>query len=216
MEGAGLIATQIVALLFAISFHEAAHAWSADRLGDPTARILGRVTMNPIAHIDPIMTILFPAMMMFAGLPPFGAAKPVPVNTANLARPKRDHAWIAAAGPLSNVLLAAICVILIRLMRANQEVLVGVVSASVFLPVLQLLVASLLINLLLAAFNMIPIPPLDGSWILSATLSGPVEQFYRSIQPYGFFILIALIWLGALRAFVLPVIRLGQTLAGLG
>ena len=101
------IGIQIAVLLFALSFHEMAHAWAANKLGDPTARDEGRLTMNPIAHIDPIMTVLFPAMLIMIGSPViFGAAKPVPVNTNNLEHPKHDHMWIAAAGPISNLILA--------------------------------------------------------------------------------------------------------------
>lgn len=207
----GLIATQIVAFLFALSFHEAAHAWSADRLGDPTARRLGRVTMNPLAHIDPFMTVLFPALMIFAGLPPFGAAKPVPVDTGNLANPRRDHAWIAAAGPLSNLLLAIPCVILLRVALADGFPF-SVMPESIADPVASLLLWSLQVNLLLAAFNMLPIPPLDGSWIVANFLTGPAEQMYRSLQPYGFFILMLLIWSGMLGQFLVPVLRFGQML----
>ena len=206
-----VVITQIVAFLFALSFHEAAHAWTADRLGDPTARQLGRVTMNPIAHIDPFMTILFPALLMLAGLPPFGAAKPVPVVTRNLASPKRDHAWIAAAGPISNVILAAACVLLLRLVIAQGWTL-ALLPASVLEPLTQLLFWSLQINLILAAFNMIPIPPLDGSWVLSSFLEGAAGAWYRSLQPYGFLILMVLIWSGALSYFLRPVLTFGQLL----
>lgn len=207
----GLIATQVVAFLFALSFHEAAHAWTADRFGDPTARMLGRVTMNPLSHIDPFMTVLFPALMIMAGLPPFGAAKPVPVNTRNLANPRRDHAWIAAAGPISNILLAIPCILLLRLALAGGLPF-SVLPTSIADPLASLLLWSLQVNLLLAAFNMLPVPPLDGSWILSSFLRGSAEQMYRSLQPYGFLILMALIWSGVLNHFLVPVLRFGQML----
>jgi Zn-dependent protease len=208
-----VIIAQIIAFAIAISFHEAAHAWSADKLGDPTARELGRVTMNPIAHIDPIMTVLFPAMLILAGLPPFGAAKPVPVDPRNLRSPRRDHAWIAAAGPISNLILAFVSIVLLRVLLLDP--VSGLFSDAVLFPVYLVLQASLVINLLLATFNMIPIPPLDGSWILSALLPGPVAAFYRQLQPYGFIILVALIWTGALSVLFRPVIAFGQALAGL-
>jgi Zn-dependent protease len=208
-----VIVVQIIAFAVAISFHEAAHAWAADRLGDPTARNLGRVTMNPLAHIDPVMTVLFPALLIFAGLPPFGAAKPVPVDTRNLAHPLRDHAWIAAAGPISNVILATGSIVLLRLVLLDG--VRGLVPDGVLLPLVLLLQAMLVVNLLLATFNMIPIPPLDGSWILSALLPGSVAGFYRSLQPYGFLILMALIWTGAFRVVFGPVIAVGYALAGL-
>jgi Zn-dependent protease len=208
-----VIIAQIIAFAVAISFHEAAHAWSADKLGDPTARRLGRVTMNPLAHIDPVMTVLFPAMLILAGLPPFGAAKPVPVDPRNLAHPRRDHAWIAAAGPISNLILAAGSIVLVRLILF--EPIRAILPDAVLFPIFLVLQASLVINLLLATFNMIPIPPLDGSWILSSLLPGPVAAFYRQLQPYGFMILIALIWTGALSVLFRPVIAFGQALAGL-
>ena len=125
-----VIVIQIIAFAVAISFHEAAHAWSADKLGDPTAKLLGRVTMNPLKHIDPVMTVLFPAMLIMAGLPPFGAAKPVPVDTRNLAHPLRDHAWIAAAGPISNLILAAGSIVLLRFLMA--DLVRAMVPASIF------------------------------------------------------------------------------------
>ncbi len=208
----GFIIIQVVALLFALSFHEAAHAWSADRLGDPTARRLGRITMNPLAHIDPFMTLLFPAMMILAGLPPFGAAKPVPVDTSNLRQPRRDHAWIAAAGPISNVILAVASIVLTRMLLSGWAPFSWLPQTAREL-VFQILMASLTINLILATFNMFPIPPLDGSWILSATLRGRVASFYRALQPYGFFILIALMYSGVLWTILQPVVLFGQLLA---
>ena len=200
------IVNQVIAFLFALSFHEAAHAWTADRLGDPTARELGRVTMNPLAHIDPFMTVLFPAMMIMAGLPPFGAAKPVPVNTSYLKHPKRDHAWIAAAGPISNVILAIASLILVRALISDSWPM-SMVPDSLATPLFSLLQMSLIVNVLLATFNMIPIPPLDGSWILTALLPEKVERIYGAIRPYGFMLLVLLIWSGMLGQIIRPVIR---------
>ncbi len=207
-----LIIVQIIAFAIAISFHEAAHAWSANKLGDPTAKLLGRVTMNPLKHIDPVMTVLFPAMLIMAGLPPFGAAKPVPVDTRNLAHPLRDHAWIAAAGPISNLILAAGSILLLRFLMA--DFVRAMIPASIFLLLILFLQMSLIINLLLATFNMIPIPPLDGSWVLSALLPEQVGPIYRLIRPYGFLILMVLIWGGAFRVVFQPVINFGLSLAG--
>jgi Zn-dependent protease len=207
-----VIIVQIIAFAVAISFHEAAHAWSADKLGDPTAKLLGRVTMNPLKHIDPVMTVLFPAMLIMAGLPPFGAAKPVPVDTRNLAHPLRDHAWIAAAGPISNLILAAGSIVLLRFLMADLAR--AMVPASIFMLFILFLQMSLIINLLLATFNMIPIPPLDGSWVLSALLPEQVGPIYRLIRPYGFLILMVLIWGGAFRVVFQPVINFGLALAG--
>jgi len=198
-------------LLFALSFHEAAHAWTADRFGDDTARRLGRVTLNPLAHIDPFMTVLFPVLMYFAGLPPFGAAKPVPVDTRNLHNPQRDHAVIAAAGPISNLILVVPSVILLRLALAGTFPF-SLLPAEMAAPLSSLLWWSVIVNLILAAFNLIPIPPLDGSWILSNYLSGQALAMYRSLQPYGFVILMLLIWSGLLGRVLQPVLQFGQLL----
>lgn len=206
------IGIQIVALAFALSFHEAAHAWAAWKLGDSTARDQGRLTMNPIVHVDPMMTILFPAMLIFVGSPViFGAAKPVPVDTYNLSHPKRDHMWIAAAGPISNVILAAVGVVLLRAFWGPLNVWMaqGVSWAQ---PVLLLLVYGVMINLVLAAFNMIPLHPLDGSWILSRFLTGNAAEAYASLRPYGFFILIMLMFVGGLRYVFGPVFALANLL----
>ena len=207
-----VIVVQIIAFAVAISFHEAAHAWSANKLGDPTAKLLGRVTMNPLKHIDPVMTVLFPAMLIMAGLPPFGAAKPVPVDTRNLAHPLRDHAWIAAAGPISNVILAFGSIVLLRFLMVDP--VRAMIPASIFAILIVYLQMSLIINLLLATFNMIPIPPLDGSWVLSALLPDQVGPLYRVIRPYGFLILMVLIWGGAFSVVFQPVINFGLALAG--
>jgi Zn-dependent protease len=206
------IAIQIAVLLFALSFHEMAHAWAANKLGDPTARLEGRLTINPIVHIDPFMTILFPALLIVMGSPViFGAARPVPVNTMNLKRPKRDHMWIAAAGPISNVILAAVAIAATNIVwrPLNVNAAMGASWAGV---ILTFLLMSVYINLLLATFNMIPLYPLDGSWILSRFLSGGAADAYASLRPYGFFILIVLMWTGALWSFIDPVLGVASLL----
>ena len=203
----GVVGIQIGVLLFALSFHEMAHAWAAFKLGDSTARDKGRLTMNPIVHIDPLMTILFPAFLIWAGSPViFGAAKPVPVNTLNLKNPLRDHMWIAAAGPISNVILAVVAIVLINLF--HQPIGVARVTGAAWAePVDLFLWFGLGINLVLATFNMIPLYPLDGSWILSRFLTGRAAEAYASLRPYGFFILILLMWSGLLWSFINPVMR---------
>lgn len=199
------IGIQIAVLLFALSFHEMAHAWAANKLGDPTARDEGRLTMNPIVHIDPIMTIAFPAMLIFLGSPViFGAAKPVPVNTNNLEHPKRDHMWIAAAGPISNLILATVTIVVLNLVW--QPLQVGAAMGESWAgPLYLFLQMSLYINLVLATFNMIPLYPLDGSWILSRFLSGNAASTYAKLRPYGFIILILLMYTGVLWRFINPV-----------
>ena len=208
----GDIALQVGVLLFALSFHEMAHAWAAYRLGDTTAKDEGRLTMNPIVHVDPIMTVLFPAILILVGSPVvFGAAKPVPVNTWNLRNPKRDHMWIAAAGPASNVILATVSIVLVNVVWRPLQIAdaMGQDWAGMIAQVLFLCVG---INLVLATFNMIPIHPLDGSWILSRFLSGNMETAYATLRPYGFLILIFLMYTGVLWEFINPVMRFASML----
>lgn len=179
-------------LLFSLTVHEAAHAWTADRLGDPTARLLGRVSLNPAVHVDPIGTIVFPLIALITNLPIIGWAKPVPVNPAQL----RSH-WrqkfmvIAAAGPTSNILLATLAAIVLRV--SGIEGLPGAI-----------LVTAVRINVLLAVFNMVPIPPLDGGNVLAGLLRGPMADTYDRLRPYGFVILYALMFTGTLYTLISP------------
>jgi len=201
----GQIVIQVITLIFALSFHEMAHAWAAWKFGDSTAKDEGRLTMNPIPHIDPMMTIAFPAFLILMQSPVvFGAAKPVPVDTYNLQHPERDHMWIAAAGPISNIILAAITIVLLRWFYVPLRM--AEMSGSTWAtPVLMLLMSNLTINLVLAAFNMVPLYPLDGSWVLTRFLKGNAAAAYASLRPYGFFILIMLLWAGALDYIIGPV-----------
>jgi Zn-dependent protease len=187
-------------LIASLTFHEAAHAWTADRLGDRTARTLGRVSLNPVVHIDPIGTIAFPLIAMVTGVPIIGWAKPVPVNTLNL----RDH-WkqkfmlIAAAGPASNLALAAIAAIGVRVMGFETG---PDGAAGTIFRVLQITV---LLNVLLAVFNMVPVPPLDGGNVLAGVLPGKAHALFERMRPYGFLIIYALLLSGILFAIVDPV-----------
>ena len=205
------------ALLFAITVHEASHGWAANKLGDPTAYSLGRVTLNPIAHIDPIGTIIFPLILIMMGAPPFGWAKPVPVNPLNLRNPRRDNLWISAAGPASNLSVAAISLIVIVILKIINPNVGYFLRVSLFgtsgLPkgfypiegLALILYFIVYINCLLAVFNLIPIPPLDGSGILMGFLSEEAAQRYDRIRPFGFIILLALIYIGLLRIVMLPI-----------
>ncbi|HUF48604.1 MAG TPA: site-2 protease family protein [Vicinamibacterales bacterium] len=185
-------------LVMSLSFHEAAHAWAANRLGDPTARQLGRLTLNPIPHIDPIGTVVFPLMLAWSGLPIFGWAKPVPVNGRNLRAPRRDFAMVALAGPVSNVLLAFIASTLLSVVFGSRGA-VGITSVDGFLTwVVQL-------NLLLAVFNMIPVPPLDGGNVLAGFVPESVARMIDALRPWGFLILMGLLVTGALWQFVGPI-----------
>jgi Zn-dependent protease len=186
-------------VLASLTVHEAAHAWSADRLGDSTARLLGRVSLNPAVHIDPIGTVLFPLIALISGLPVLGWAKPVPVNTRNLgATWKEKFMAIAAAGPASNVVLATLAAIGLRVMNAGDP---DGFAQGVLPSVLEMAVR---INILLAVFNMIPVPPLDGGNVLSGLLRGRAAEAFDSLRPYGFLILYALLFTGILSSLVSP------------
>jgi Zn-dependent protease len=179
-----------VVLLFSLTVHEAAHAWTADRLGDPTARLLGRVSLNPIVHIDPIGTLLFPLLAIIAGVPLIGWAKPVPVNVSKLRHHRRDYVLVAAAGPASNLVLAVIAAILLKLIPVSP---VTAGEANISVPIASMLSRALYVNVLLAVFNMIPIPPLDGGNVIGGLLPRSLSYRFDSlIRPYGFILLYAL------------------------
>jgi Zn-dependent protease len=187
-------------LVLSLTVHEAAHALTADRLGDPTARLLGRLSLNPAVHIDPIGTILFPLISMFTGAPLIGWAKPVPVSPNRLGRHwKRKFMVIAAAGPASNIVIAVIAALLLRLVPVS-----GSFQEATFAPLAVFLYRMVGLNVLLAIFNMIPVPPLDGGNVVAGVLRGPVAEAYDRLRPYGFLILYALILTGALGRIVIP------------
>jgi Zn-dependent protease len=184
----------ILIFLPAVTIHEFAHGWMADKLGDSTARDSGRLTLNPLAHIDPLGTVILPAMLILTGSRLiFGWAKPVPVNFANLRNPRRDMVWVGLAGPAANILLAIGVALIIRS---------GLVSPGL----LNLLLMIILINLILAVFNLIPIPPLDGSRVLAGFLSPKQFYAYSKIEPYGFFIIIAFLWMGLVGKVLQPIV----------
>lgn len=187
-------------LLLSLSFHEAAHAWSADALGDPTARRLGRVSLNPVVHIDPIGTLLFPLIAMFTNLPLIGWAKPVPVNPSNLhGHWKRKYMMIAAAGPASNLVLAVIGAIGVRIIGFEGGT--NPATSQIF----QFLLMMVVLNVLLAVFNMLPVPPLDGGNVLMGLLRGRASELFNTVRPFGMIILYALLISGILWQIVEPV-----------
>jgi len=192
------IIISLFVVLFAITIHEASHGWAAYKMGDPTAHALGRITLNPIAHIDPIGTILLPVILVIMGAPPFGWAKPVPVNPLNLRNPRRDNLLISAAGPLSNFSVALVAFILLHMLKlANPDaLLIRGATPSLGNGLFLILYYTILINVILGVFNLIPIPPLDGSGILAGLISEEAAEKYEMIRPYGFFILILLIMTG--------------------
>lgn len=180
--------------ILAIALHEAMHGYAANRFGDPTAKLLGRLTLNPFKHIDPIGTIIVPAFLFYFGGFLFGWAKPVPVNLLNLGQPKRDMAFVAGAGPAANLLLAFIASGLLYLIGPllnlgfSERVL-----HTVFIPLIIMLVLMLRFNIMLMLFNLIPVPPLDGGRIMTSVLPQKASEWYASIEPFGMFIIIGLL-----------------------
>jgi Zn-dependent protease len=187
----------VLPVLFAITVHEVAHGWVANRLGDNTAFMLGRLTLNPVKHIDPLGTIIVPGLLMLlkTGFL-FGWAKPVPINWRNLHQPKRDMALVAAAGPVSNLLMAIGWALLIR----AGQMLGDAGQALVFMGV-----AGIFINTILMVLNLLPLPPLDGGRVLTGLLPGPLAYRFSRIEPYGFFILIALLVTNVLGLILWPI-----------
>ena len=187
-------------LLFSLTVHEAAHALTADRLGDPTARLLGRVSLNPAVHIDPVGTIVFPLIAIITNLPVLGWAKPVPVNVTRLrGHWKRKYMLVAAAGPASNLVLAVIASILLHVIPVS-----GRLAEAALGPLGAVLREAVYLNVLLAVFNMVPVPPLDGGNVLAGVLRGPVADMYDRLRPYGFIILYGLMFTGILTMIILP------------
>jgi len=207
-----VILIQIFVVLFAITIHEAAHAWTAARFGDLTAAAMGRVSLNPIAHIDPFGTIIFPLLLIILSGgkgPVFGWAKPVPVNPNNLRQPRRNNLWISFAGPIANILAVGVAALLFQALKLITR---GVPESSVLVKpidgLVMILVYAAVINAALAVFNLIPIPPLDGSGILTGLLSETAAAKYERLRPYGFFLLLILMYTNILNAIFTPVQRL--------
>jgi len=190
-------------VLFAITVHEVAHGWIASKLGDKTALMLGRLTLNPLKHIDIVGTIIVPLALLFLGGFIFGWAKPVPVNPNNLKKPRRDMALVAIAGPIANIIMAFIWAAIMKL----GSILMGH-GLQFALPIVLMGQAGILINLTLMALNLIPIPPLDGSRVIAALLPPKLAYKYDRIAPYGFFVLLLLLTTGILRLFLWPPIAL--------
>jgi len=204
MEGLTLIqklAVLALPVIFAVTLHEAAHGWMADRLGDRTARMLGRVTLNPLKHIDPIGTVLVPLGMFALTGFMFGWAKPVPIDGRNLRRPRRDMALVAAAGPAANLLMAVLWGFGIVLGQSLLQ------SGNWFAePLLYMGAAGVLINVILMVLNLLPIPPLDGSRVVSSLLPLNAARSYAKLEPYGLFIVVGLLVTGILGRIVLPMV----------
>ena len=207
---------QLIVFLFAISVHESAHAWTASRRGDPTARMLGRVTLNPIKHIDPIGTVLLPVIAAFTGFPMIGWAKPTPVDPRNFKNPVLDDILTSVAGPVSNFLVATCALLVLLLIKLSSPlgrqivfgVPYGMISPemnSVLEPSSLLLYELMRINIILGVFNLIPVPPLDGSHVLRHFLPANALRIYDTV---GMFALMALVFLGGglLGKLIFPVV----------
>jgi Zn-dependent protease len=193
------VAIEFVVLIVSLSIHEAAHAWTADRLGDPTARRLGRLSLNPLVHLDPLGTVVLPLIAAVSRLPIIGWAKPVPVDPRNFREPRRDFAIVAAAGPISNLIQAVVAAAAFRAVSASLSQDVTDVPV-----VMKLLYYAVSINVLLALFNLVPVPPLDGGNVLAGLLPPNAASVFIQLRRYGFLILYALMLTGVLSAIIAP------------
>jgi Zn-dependent protease len=195
------LSVRLPAILAALTFHEYAHGWVANKLGDSTARLAGRLTFNPLAHLDPIGTLA----LIFS---PVGWAKPVPVNFNNLRHPRRDMVWVAAAGPGANLVLAAVSAWSLRLFEGGGAIVESSWLAGLATPIYLMLQVSVVINVALAIFNLLPLPPLDGGRIVSGLLPPRQAASYGRLERYGFVILLVLIFSGAVDRLIWPPIAL--------
>ena len=197
------IISMLIPVLFAITLHEVGHGWAAKQFGDRTAEIQGRLTLNPIAHMDPIGTVLLPGLLLFLGGLVFGWAKPVPVNPMNLRNPKRDMFFVAIAGPVANLLMTFFWSFFFTVsvyLFGNQYYL--------YPYVMLMAQTGVFINLVLMVFNLLPIPPLDGGRVLRSVVNEKIGRIIDLIEPYGFFIVVGLLFLGALQ----PIFKIVQSL----
>ncbi len=216
-------AIQLAVILFAISFHESAHAYAALRFGDTTARDLGRISLNPIRHLDPFGSVLLPLMMylLSGGKLIFGSAKPTPVDLRNTRNPRMANLVVSAAGPVSNFLLSAVALLLLlTIKQVDPRSMVDLyfatqgqrVASGTLAPVNYVLYLFALVNAFLGVFNLIPIPPLDGSGVVLSVFGRPVARLYTVLAPFGFLLLIALLYLGVLNWVFGPIYLLVRIL----
>ena len=191
----------IIIIFFSITFHECSHGWMAYKLGDPTPKLSGRLTLNPFAHIDPFGTIVLPIILAMIGVVPFGYAKPVPINPYHFKNPRKDIMWVGISGPASNFILAFVLSLILR------------ITGGGFIP--NVLVWAITINIVLAVFNIMPIPPLDGSRVLASFLPHKISYNYLKLGIWGFVFIILLINLGFFKWFIIPAIRIVFSIFGI-
>jgi Zn-dependent protease len=202
------LAVAALPILFAITVHEVAHGWVAKRLGDPTAMMMGRLTLNPIKHIDPVGTILLPVLMLWTTGFLFGWAKPVPITWENLRNPKRDMGVVALAGPAANLIMVFIWALVLKLASLLPHS-----AATVGIPLVYMGFAGILINTILMTLNLIPIPPLDGGRIASSLLPNRLSAKFNRLEPFGLLILVVLLITGVLGSILIPAINIMMTVA---
>jgi Zn-dependent protease len=213
------LSVAVVPIIVAITFHEVAHGYVAYRLGDPTAKMMGRLTLNPLAHVDPFGTILMPLALFILsnGAFIFGSAKPVPVNFLNLRNPRRDGALVAAAGPGANILIAALSVVLFaaaaRFFSGGDGA--GPYARGLAAPVMKMLQYSIVFNIFIAAFNLIPVPPLDGGRIMVGLLPQRQAMALSRVEPYGMLVVLLLWVTGLANYLIMPLQALVRFLVGL-
>lgn len=219
-----------IVLLFSLSFHEAAHAWTSEKFGDDTGRLQGRITLNPMAHIDPVGTIVFPIVGFLTGFPLLGWAKPVQTNPLRWRDKTKANISVSAAGPISNFILASIALIIIKVLIVagvlfpiggffTMVVPVGAIFSDAAQPgyvepLAKFLSVMLMLNVALGVFNLLPVPPLDGSHVLEELLPPAMSAAYEQIRPYGFILLYALLLMNVFSAIFNPVMRFIEVLVG--
>jgi Zn-dependent protease len=197
-----------IPILVAITFHEVAHGFVANKLGDPTAKMMGRLTLNPIAHIDPVGTIIVPVMLFILsnGAFIFGTAKPVPVNFYNLKRPRRDSALVSAAGPATNIMIAFISILLYILIQVVfPPSSSSALNQKIITPLVMMIQYSISFNIFIAAFNLFPVPPLDGGRIATSLLPTNYAYHFSKLEPYGILIVLGLWFTGIAHYIIVPI-----------
>lgn len=202
-----LLSAAVIPVIFAITLHEVSHGWAARRFGDRTAELLGRLTLNPVKHIDPVGSVAVPLVLVLLNLPPFGWAKPVPVNPRNLRKPKQHMVLVAAAGPASNFTMALCWALCFALVLHAPLPVIGI--RQFLLSMAQIGIS---FNVLLAIFNLMPIPPLDGGRVLRGLVPESMGRKLDAVEPYGLIIVMGLLALGILGQVVAPVVELVSAL----